>query len=344
MRSPVDEQFLTKLGAKFTFHKALPISLIDMKLSAENPARIMRKLDKGRAESYGIAMLDGDEFPAVVLLNHPNPHDGMNWIVATGMHRLDGAQQAGIKTFDAYCVTEPDQYRREVIFRMLNIVVGWGMEMPEIFAHLLWLNEHHGTALTVLAKDWNVKPSALINAAAEQKARLRARKTGWDFDRCRVGVGSIIHLGSISLDPVFEAAVEFACTYPGIRTDEIKEMVGQIRKARDEASQLAVVKKHKEDAEKRLAMNIATKGKPRPSKMTNVAKWMKTLINLLDRPLNELHVASYPDMDALLLIIESTFDHLKLLRAEVERVQRMSQPPQPELRRGGQRPDVQPSA
>jgi hypothetical protein len=343
MRSPVDEQFLQKMGAKFTFHKAFMLSLIDAKASAENPARLYRKLDKDTAEKYAYAMIGGDDFPGIVLLNHEHPHDGQNWIVATGMHRLEAAIQAGIKTLDAYLVTEPDHYRREVIVRMLNITVGKGMDMPEIFAHLLWLNEHHGMALTVLAKEWNVKPQSLINAAAEQKARLRAQKTGWDFDRCKIGSGAIIHLGSIALDPVFDAAVEFVCTYPGIRTDEIKEMAGQIRKARDEASQLAVVQKHREDAEKRLKMTIAIR-RHSPSKITSVAKYMKTLVGLLDRPLNELHVASYHDMNALLLVIESTFDHLKLLRAEVERVQRMSQPPQPDLRKGGQRPDIQPSA
>jgi hypothetical protein len=341
MKSPIDEQFLTKLGAKFKFQEKFPIAKIDLKASTENPARIYRKLNKDVAETYGAMMLCGDDFPAIVLLNHEHPHDGMDWIVATGVHRLDGARQASIDTFDAILVTEPDQYRREVIIRMLNITVGHGMDMAEIHAHLLWLNEHHGTALSTLAKEWGVKPQSLINAANEQKARLRARRIGVDFDRCKVPSGTIIALGSIHSDPVFGSAVDFVCTFPGIRGDEVKEMAGQIRKERDEASQLAVVQKHRELAEKRIEMNKATKAKQKPTKITRAIRSMKVLNNQLDCPLHELHIASYEDRNGILLIIESLTDHLKLLRAEVERVERMSKPPQPELRRNGQRPDMQ---
>jgi hypothetical protein len=344
MRSPIDEQFLKKLGCKFQYREKFPMAAIDIKASVENPGRIYRKLNKDVAETYGIAMLDGSDFPAIVLLNHEHPHDGLDWIIATGLHRTDGAKQAGIEVFDAYLVTEPDPYKREIIIRLLNTTVGYGMDVSEIFAHLLWLNEHHGTALTVLAKEWHVKPSALINAAAEQKARLRARKTGWDFDRCKVPAGTIIMLGGIQLDKVFEAAVDFTCTYPGVRGDEVKEMCADIRKTRDEAAQLAIVKKHAADAEKRLAMTKAVKGKQKPGLIIKVRASMKTLINHLDRPINDLRIANYGDLPELLLIIESLNTHMRMFRAEVERLERMSHPPGPELRRNPNQRPSQPEA
>jgi len=347
MKHLIDEHFLDKIGAKYTYVKSIPIKEIDIKTSIENPARMYRKLNKQRAEQYAYEMIGGDEFPAIVLLNHEAPHDGMKWIIATGVHRTDARIQAGITETDAYLVTEPDAYRREVIIRMLNITVGEGMNMEEIFAHLLWLNEHHGTALAVLAKEWNVKLGTLTNAAAEQRARFLARRTGYNFEQAKVGSTSIIYLGGIHSDPVFDKAVEFVCTYPGIRVDEVKDMTGEIRKSREESAQLAIVEKFKEAADKRLAKGRSIKASNRPSKITKIARWLKTLSNQLDCPMKDLHVASYDDMQTLLYIIENASEAIKRLRGEAERVQRMSQPPsqaQPDLRKGGTRPDTRPEA
>ena len=42
------------------------------------------------------------------------------WIIATGVHRSLAALEAGKKGFDAYCVIEPDAYRRDVLFKQLT--------------------------------------------------------------------------------------------------------------------------------------------------------------------------------------------------------------------------------
>ena len=238
MRDQKTENFLNECQAKWQYVERVDFSEIDMKASEENPARSDRRLDQERALSYGLAMLNGVEFPALVLLNHPNPTDKVKWIVSTGMHRIEGARCADRNYFDAYCVTEADAYKREYINRMLNSIEGRGMTVNEVINHLLWLHENFpSNPLTELAKGANLKPGIVQNAFNEHKAKLRARKFNYDFDRAKLPQKSCLLLGSIHSDVVFEKACDVACMIPGVTSNDVSDMVREVRKARDEKAQ-----------------------------------------------------------------------------------------------------------
>lgn len=70
MKDQKTEQFLEQGGYHYEYHPHVDFSEIDLKASYENPARLLRRVDEDRAISYALAMEEGTEFPAIVLLTH----------------------------------------------------------------------------------------------------------------------------------------------------------------------------------------------------------------------------------------------------------------------------------
>src|SRR5262252_7348296 len=94
MKDPKVEQLLERGVFVWKYHKRVDFAEIDVKASEENPARLNRRLDDERAYQYGAKMEAGEEFPAIVLLPLLEPHEPFKYIVATGMHRIKGAEVA----------------------------------------------------------------------------------------------------------------------------------------------------------------------------------------------------------------------------------------------------------
>jgi hypothetical protein len=252
----------------------------------------------------------------------------MKWEVATGMHRINGAQMAGKKGFDAYLVTEADLFRRETLIRQLNQLEGKGLTHQETLQHILHLHETFNKPLAQLSREWNVKVQTLQNAANERRARLRARRFGTDFDRQKVPPSSMIALNGIHSDIVFERAAELAAYTPGVRVDDVKDLVADIKKARTEGDQLAVVDKYKEEAENRIRAAQAQKGRTKSVAVVRVMRNVKALNNQLGRPFPELHVAAMEDKAGGVLVVKALLVNLERFITEIERADRMSKPPE----------------
>src|SRR5436309_445987 len=125
MRDQRTEAFLERGGWKWKFHEKVELVKIDIQHSAENPARLARKIDDERVLQYAEEMESGVDFPAVVLLS-PSDREVLPFDVATGMHRLSAADTAGLLSLDAYIITEADHFRREILIRQLNSIEGQG--------------------------------------------------------------------------------------------------------------------------------------------------------------------------------------------------------------------------
>jgi hypothetical protein len=118
---PKIESWLTRNGYAWEFVPDHPIALIDLREADENPARLTRKLDTVRATHYGCNMIDGDEFPAVLL--HEMVGKRLKHLL-NGRHRTKGALEADRTTFDAIVVREADPYRIDVLLRFSNCLEG----------------------------------------------------------------------------------------------------------------------------------------------------------------------------------------------------------------------------
>lgn len=329
MKDPKTEQYLDRGQWAWKYLKRVDFIEIDLKKSEENPARINRRLDELRAQQYGCDMLDGVEFPAILLLNHSDPKSAYKWEVASGMHRLSGAREAGGDWFDAYVVTEADVYRREVLIRQSNAIEGRGMTVAEQTEHVLFLKRQYpDKSLVDLAKSWSLKLNALTNAYNEDKARDRALRYKIDLARLRVPQKSAVALGSIHSEPVFKAAVEFVSDIAGTTSGEIKDMATEIKKARDEKSALEIVKRFRELAEQRLKRAAAKTARTQPTIVNRLISDCKRTNRYFDRSLASLHVAALDRRarsDAT-EIAKDLIENLKRFLVEVDRVEKMSGP------------------
>jgi hypothetical protein len=330
MREEKTESYLVRGGFKWSYNKSVPFTEIDFKASEDNPARLNRRIDNDRAFQYAQEMETGVQFPAIVLLNLPQPHDGQKWLIATGVHRYTAAGAAGIKAHDAYLVTEPDLYRREVLCRQLNALEGQGITVSEQITQVLWLNEHYPSkSITQLTKEWGLKLSTVQAAAGEQRTKVRARSKGWDLERVKVPQKTSLALGAIQNDNVFEKAVELVCSVPGVSTSDAKEMAAEVKKARDEVSQLATIKKWRVIAEDRARLARSRHGRIAPGAANKVVGDIRRVNNQLVQNMGELHVGALngaAQQDALILA-RDCIENLKRFVVEIERVQRMTRPP-----------------
>jgi flagellar biosynthesis GTPase FlhF len=329
MKDPKTEQYLTHGQWAWDYHERVPVAEIDMAASETNPARLHRRLDDDRAIQYGMEMKAGVEFPAIVLLNLTDS-PGFKYLVATGMHRLKGAWATDKTWFDAYVVTEADIYRRDYLTRHLNAIEGRGMTMAEQITQALALHEAYPSkSLGLIAKEWNLKLSTLQVEMAAKRSRLRARKYGFDLDRAKVPQKAAVALGSIHSDVVFEKAAEFVATTGGVQNSEVRDMAAEIKKARDEKSQLAIVDKYREAAEEKTRRAKAKHGRIRPAAANRVIADARRLNNQIDKPLVDMHVAALENRPDALILIDDLIDNLKRFRAELERAERMSVPLSP---------------
>lgn len=333
MQDQKTEQFLDRGQWAWEYRARVDFREIDLKRSDENPARNNRKLDEARATQYGCDMIDGVKFPAIVLLNidlaEVSASTVLKWLVATGMHRIRGAMEAGIDYFDAYVVSEADVYRREVLVRQLNSIEGRGMTIGEQLDHVLWLKKMFpDKSLQELSKSWSIKQATLTNAWNEDKARARARAFHVDFERIKLPQKSALALGSIHSDIVFEKAAEFVNNVSGTTAGEIKDMVAEIKRQRDEKSQLAVVKKYRDAAEDRLRRAAARTARTQPTRVNRLISDERRTNRHFNRPMDELHVAALDSKgrtDAL-MISKDLIENLKRFVVELERVDRMVAP------------------
>ena len=326
-REAKTEQYLKRGGYKWV-HIKIKIAEIDVKASEENPARTYRKTDTLRATEYGCAMLDGVIFPAIVVLNHEDPHDGMIYIVATGMHRLFGAIEAKFTEIDAYVVTEADHYRRDALTRMINAIEGQGMTLHEQIVQVLILKETYPSkTLTELAKNNNVKFHTLKTAFDEQKSRDRARPYNVDFDKLKLPQKSIVALGTIKNEPAFKSSI-FVCNDVGngITSPEIREMVSEVNKSRDERSQLAVVARYRAAAENKLARAATKIHRIRPAKVNQLVYDVRRVQKHSLVPLDELHVDALEQRVEVKTLLIDHIEFIKRVVGEIERVERMSRP------------------
>src|SRR5215475_4784303 len=131
MIDPKTEQYLTQGAWKWKLHKQVPFTDIDLKASYDNPSRMLTRIDDERVQAYGLAMESGVEFPAIVLLVLDPAKSSFKYLIATGVHRVSAADLCGLTAFDAYVVTEPDEYRHELLIRQLNTIEGNGISIRD---------------------------------------------------------------------------------------------------------------------------------------------------------------------------------------------------------------------
>jgi ParB-like nuclease family protein len=324
MLDPKTEAFLMRGGWKYTYLRIVQIKDIDLKASMENPSRLERKLNDDKYLDYAIKMEAGIEFPAIVLLTiDPAEKRPFKYEIATGCHRVEAANTANKKTFDAYVVTEADNYRRETLCRMANTIEGTAPSMRDTLTQICEMHIRYKKPLAELARGWNVKVQALNNFWTEEQAIRRARKYGYDSNRHKVGRKALVALAGVHSEVVYEKAIKTALNY-GSTNQEIEQLARDIKKTRDEASSIHVIDDYVQATTDSRMKQQAKHGRAQPTKAVRLRGYVKNVVNLIDEGMDQLHLASMPRLDMFLVLLEELSEKTKSLRAEVERIERIN--------------------
>ena len=240
MRDPKTENFLKANGYAYVFVKQLKFGAIDLKEADANPARLLKKLDKDRALSYGLAMIDGADFPAIVVLDAGDDKPSR---LITGRHRIEGAKEAEIDAFDAYVVRDADPYRRELLLRTINNIEGRAPDQMEKLNHIAELHRlYPDVSVNELAARFGLKPQTVANHLRENEVAERAQ---------RLGVGAEIShdkfkalkqpLFGLNNDVTFTEVVRLIARYPDLRTSAATSLIKELKEKTTERQALKLI-------------------------------------------------------------------------------------------------------
>jgi hypothetical protein len=324
MRDPKTEAYLNRSKSKWEYKAKVDFDKIDLKHSAENPARLAAKIDEDRAIHYGLEMEAGVEFPAIVLLT-PSDNGKFPYDVATGMHRIEGALCARKTGFDAYVVTEPDAYRREVIIRQLNTLEGRGVTVRESILQVIALHEKFPEkSLTALSKDWGLKFSAISAAWRAEAARKRALNAGYNLDRMRVGQTVATMLNTIHSDRVFTKVLELIQEHNPNATI-IDELCKRLRSVRDENDAIGIVNQYREGEIEKAERTRARHGRVNTIPATKLIANARRFNNAVAKGLEHLYLSSLttPATRTAVVTLEELIANAKRVLNEVERIEKL---------------------
>lgn len=232
------EKWLSGWSVPYSYLETVKIDRIDLMRSQRNQARIGDVIDKATVERYAQAMLNGDEFPPIVVWRGPEN----KYVVIDGNHRLQAAIVAKNDAIAAFLLG--DGVKPQVITAMTfeaNVRHGKQVSEAERIHHALWLTDN-GMSLGEAGRRLNLSASALRKAKAEQEANRRADSAGidrrvWD----RIPYTPKMRLSAISTDEGFVDAVRLAHE-AGMGAMEVQEMVAHINDTRSASRQRAYVK------------------------------------------------------------------------------------------------------
>lgn len=190
------EQLLAKRNVRWTFVPQVQIA--EIKMAAENKRNSGREVPiiPWLVDRYAAAMLDGDVFPAIVLL--------ADLTLAGGYHRIAAAMAVGNTVYDgAYILDDLNPTERDILVRELNQVEGLSLTREEAMRQGKWLVTHHGVSIEESASRFGLNKATLGAAlqADETKARLQTQGVVPDLPP-----STLQSLSRIPSDPVLKEA------------------------------------------------------------------------------------------------------------------------------------------
>jgi hypothetical protein len=327
MRDLKTEHFLDAGGYKWKYVDRVDFAQIDIKTSLENPARLYRTVNEETALSYALAMEAGDEFPALLLLTLDKATTPFRYLIATGVHRVSAAGIINRTAFDAYVVTEPDEYRRISLIRRANILEGYGVTVKDRIAQALQMQmDWPDVSLHALAKDWHIKVDHLKAAASHQKTIDRGRRFGYTLDdpRLKIPAKTVSSIGQIHLDKVFDRATHFVIDCAP-SSAEVYDLVKEIKQTRDEGAALKLIEHATEIAAKKKLQAKARHGKSRPAPATMFFSDCRRIINQAEAGLDKLHLAAFPDRRTAHSLADQIIELMKRVQSALDAIDRLDE-------------------
>lgn len=235
MRDQKAENWLKTEGVRFRYEAELRLELFDLKRSRDNQARPTDWKLPEDIERYGLAMIDGDEFPAVIVYEGP---DG--FVLIDGNQRWSAAKEIDRPAIDAFVVEETD---RLVLLRLTltanGILNGVGLTAAEVLKQAVTFKMLHPTVpMKDIGKWFRIKVERLELAVRQAQVTARLGQVGVNV----VGLSSTVlrMLHALESDPVLQEVARLA-QEAGLSPSKVQELVSEVRRQRSERAQLAVV-------------------------------------------------------------------------------------------------------
>lgn len=309
MRDPKTEKYLSDGGYHWVFQEKLPLEQIDLAEARTNPARLHHRLDEDRVTTYGVAMLDGADFPGIVVFDdNPKKH------LVTGLHRIGGAREAAIPVLDAYLVAEPDDYRRYLLTLSINSIEGRAPSMRESL-NLAFeaLRKFPEAKVDDVAKAFYLKPETLRLYQNQIRAEERAVRLGIGESFCLLPAVLKLELDRIQSDVSFARAANALVATKG-KGEAARTLAKDVKAARTEEAAQGIVEQYLADFESEQERNRARFGKTPTAIPTRFISRVKGIIR--EQDLSKLALAGIPAarLGEAISVVEQGIDMLTRVR------------------------------
>ncbi len=133
MRHSILEAWLEKRSIPFTYIPDIQLSAIKVESGATQNIRLGAPVNEEIVASYALAMENGAQFPAVVLVQR----DGQ-YLVVNGIHRLAALTRIHATQLDAYVLKLDDRDMVDLIRRTINVIEGFRPAEEDLVKQALW--------------------------------------------------------------------------------------------------------------------------------------------------------------------------------------------------------------
>lgn len=234
---PVLESKLRQLGVSFKLETGISMSGIDVHGSRKNNARLRTEWNEELSVEYGVAMADGDAFPAVVLRA---TEGGFKFFVLSGNHRVGAAKLLDETTIDAYLIESSDEMVFQIITRAANRWMGDRQSKDEAVEHARELIRRYGRTQTEMARLFGLKPAWLAKALRAEDVRDDLGRLGIENHAMPRSV--LEQLSKLTdNERVFRKAGYLAASY-SLSGDRVRDLAAAVDAQRTESDQIDAIK------------------------------------------------------------------------------------------------------
>jgi transposase-like protein len=265
---PRTEAWLREFGVTAFELRDIPIERWNREASLRNQARLTdTPITDEVANTYALAMIQGDEFPPVVVEDTPE-----GYVSLDGNHRLTGADIAEKTDFPAYVVSNITQPQRLLLTFDANTRHGLRTSNNERLQQAAAL-VNAGVTLTEAARTLNVNGSTLSNTIGAQNAEAQLAAAG--INTTALSRTHLVRLSALSSTTVRSAAARwFIAQRVGVT--ESSRQVNTIRHLPNEAEQLEYISR--ESARNEQLTNATARGRvPVPPSITTLRRALNTV-------------------------------------------------------------------
>jgi hypothetical protein len=251
-RDPDTEAYLAKLGISFQFRERVPISRLDLQASQSNNARFGAAVKQDTVTEYAYHMLDGAEFPAIVITE--------SYFVLAGIQRTSAAIEAGRKEVDVYVIdAATPKIKQDMFIRGHNNLHGLKNTVEERIRHAvsLHLENPRLNPLKTLCDQYFGDNDKLYQAAvnecqAEQVRRLLGRL---GVDPTKYVQSVLVHLYQLRNNERVMKSTARAIADSRLASDQAYELIRGVQSEPDEKAKIAYARKFAEDNTPRKRAN-----------------------------------------------------------------------------------------